>query len=130
MKKERVWTFPRKISTLTQPCRRGILTRPQVGDFEVAIAVFTLGINNGLRIGDLLKLRVFQVKELQPGETVTIIEEKTGKKNVVMINKEVRRALAVYLDSVKAADSDFLFKSRIGSNKALNKSYVNSLIKT
>jgi hypothetical protein len=36
MKKEKIWIFQPRISTLT-PCRRGILTRPQVGDFNLAI---------------------------------------------------------------------------------------------
>jgi hypothetical protein len=42
MKKEKAWTFPLKISTLTLPCRRGILTRPQVGYFQVAIRAIGL----------------------------------------------------------------------------------------
>ena len=37
MKKEKTWTSERIISTLFLDCRRGILTRPQVGDFQVAI---------------------------------------------------------------------------------------------
>ena len=93
------------------------------------LLLFTLGINNGLRIGDLLKLKVEDVKNLQPGDTFTITEQKTKKSNVVMINKEVRRTLAVYLDEVKPNDEDYLFKSRIGQNQPLNKSYVNSLVK-
>jgi integrase len=93
------------------------------------LLLFTLGINNGLRIGDLLRLKVQDVKELQPGETFTITEQKTGKPNVLMINKEVRRGLAVYLDALKPNDQDYLFKSRKGENQPLNRSYVNSLIK-
>jgi integrase len=93
------------------------------------LLLFTLGINNGLRIGDLLKLKVQDVKDLQPGEGFTIKEQKTNKSNIVMVNKEVRRTLAVYLDEVKPNDEDFLFKSRIGKNQPLNKSYVNSLVK-
>ena len=69
------------------------------------------------------------VKDLQPGEGFTIKEQKTNKSNIVMINKEVRRALAVYLDEVKPNDEDYLFKSRIGQNQPLNRSYVNSLVK-
>jgi integrase len=93
------------------------------------LLLFTLGINNGLRIGDLLRLKVGDVKDLQPGETFRIIEEKTGKPNILMINKEVRRVLAVYLDALKPDDEHFLFKSRKGENRALDRSYVNSLVK-
>lgn len=93
------------------------------------LLLFTLGINNGLRIGDLLKLRVEDVKDLQPGETFQIKEQKTKKSNVVMINKEVRRTLAIYLDELNPNDGDYLFRSRKGENNSLNKSYVNSLVK-
>ena len=93
------------------------------------LLLFTLGINNGLRIGDLLKLKVQDVKDLQPGEGFTIKEQKTNKSNIVMINKEVRRTLAVYLDEIQPNDEDYLFKSRIGQNQPLNRSYVNSLVK-
>jgi integrase len=74
-------------------------------------------------------LKVEDVKNLQPGDTFTITEQKTKKSNVVMINKEVRRILAVYLDELKPNDGDYLFKSRKGLNEPLNKSYVNSLVK-
>lgn len=53
MKKERVWIFLLKISTLTSPCRRGILTRPQVGYFQVAIGACDMDLHtlHALRVG-------------------------------------------------------------------------------
>ena len=76
-----------------------------------------------------MKLKVEDVKDLKPGETFQIQEQKTKKSNVVMINKEVRRNLAVYLDELNPNEGDFLFKSRKGRNQPLNKSYVNALVK-
>ena len=93
------------------------------------LLLFSLGINNGLRIGDLLRLKVKDVMNCQAGESFTITEEKTKKSNHVMINKEVYRALVLYIDAVRPDPDHFLFKSRNGSNKALNRSYVNSLVK-
>lgn len=46
------------------------------------LLLFTIGINNGLRIGDLLKLTFGDVIDLRPGEILTIREQKTGKPNV------------------------------------------------
>ena len=43
--------------------------------------LFTLGVNNGLRISDLLGLKVQDVKGLKVGETVKLREQKTGKAN-------------------------------------------------
>ncbi|MFN2344012.1 MAG: site-specific integrase, partial [Desulfonatronovibrio sp.] len=57
------------------------------------LLLFTMGINNGLRIGDILKLKVKQVQGLKPGEVLRIREQKTDKDNVLLINKSVHRAL-------------------------------------
>ncbi|MBF0233377.1 MAG: site-specific integrase, partial [Desulfamplus sp.] len=51
--------------------------------------LFLMGINNGLRVGDLLKLKVRQVRGLSAGDSLTIVEGKTGKSNVLAINKTV-----------------------------------------
>jgi integrase len=93
------------------------------------LLLFTLGINNGLRTGDLLKLRVWQVRLLKPGQSINIREDKTGKDNVLMINKCVHRALQGYLASTNPKDSDFLFASRTGG-KAITIQRVNQMIKS
>ena len=45
--------------------------------------LFTLGVNNGLRTGDLLRLKVKHVKDLKTGDTFEITESKTGKKKCI-----------------------------------------------
>ena len=89
----------------------------------------TLGVNNGLRISDLLGLRVGDVRELEIGQTLDILETKTGKMNVLMVNKETRKVLDVYLDEADPGDEEFLFKSRKGVNCPITKSYVNQKVK-
>jgi len=79
--------------------------------------LFLMGINNGLRIGDMLSTRVSDVKGLKVGDTVSIIEQKTGKPNILMINKSVHDALILYFNSTSLKDDDYLFKSR---NKGIN----------
>jgi integrase len=88
-----------------------------------------MGINNGLRVGDLLSLKVGQVRDLRPGELLYINEQKTGKPNVLMINKSVHKALRKYLDELKPKDNDYLFKSRKGQNKPITVSNANLLLK-
>jgi len=51
------------------------------------LALFTLGINTNLRAVDLLKIRVAQVKNLKPLESVELKEQKTGKLKRVTLNK-------------------------------------------
>jgi integrase len=90
--------------------------------------LFTIGVNNGLRIGDLLRLKVKDVQHLKVGHHITIRESKTKKDNILVVNKAVYKALRNYLDAVKPDENDFLFVSRTG-NKALTVQAVNQLIK-
>ena len=93
------------------------------------LLLFTLGINNGLRISDLLKLKVADVKDLEPGETLKIKEQKTGKINVLMINKSVYKVLREYFSKEDIGHDDYLFKSRNGKNKPLARETVNKMVK-
>ncbi|EFI32752.1 integrase family protein [Desulfonatronospira thiodismutans ASO3-1] len=90
--------------------------------------LFTMGINNGLRIGDLLQLKVRDVQGVKPGDTIRVKEQKTGKPNVLVINKATHKALQTYLSQTLAEPEDFLFKSQKG-NTPLTVSYANRLIK-
>lgn len=90
--------------------------------------LFTLGINNGLRISDLLKLKVGDVRHLKPGEYITIKEQKTGKPNVLMVNKAAHKALQRYFEQFDPDDEEYLFKSRKGDNKPLDGKSVHKLI--
>ena len=45
--------------------------------------LFIMGINNGLRAGDLIKLKVKDIQHLKLGDTLTIKESKTGKDNIL-----------------------------------------------
>jgi len=91
--------------------------------------LFIMGINNGLRAGDLLKLRVSDVKDLKQGGELHIKEGKTGKNNVLAINKTVYKALKHYLDVISPDDDDYLFKSRKGENNPITIQAVNNYIK-
>jgi integrase len=93
------------------------------------LLLFTMGINNGLRIGDLLKLKVADVKDLKAGESLTIREQKTGKDNVLMVNKGVHSVLQDYLSEGQLSDDDYLFQSRKGNNSPLTVSSVNRMVK-
>jgi integrase len=94
------------------------------------LLLFTIGINNGLRAGDLLKLRVGQLRGLKIGDTLPIREGKTGKLNIVMVNKSVYKALIKYFEEVDLSDEDFLFKSRKGQNQPITVTNANLIIKS
>ena len=90
--------------------------------------LFIMGINNGLRAGDLVKLKVKQVRYLKVGDTLTIKEGKTGKDNILVINKTVYKALQNYLDTVQPDDDAYLFASRKGDSH-LQSQAVSKLVK-
>lgn len=73
----------------------------------------TLGVSFGLRISDLLTIRVGDIR----GKKVfKIVEQKTGKVREITINKKVANAAK----ALKGADSDYVFASRKGANKPIS----------
>src|SRR5690625_5074788 len=72
------------------------------------LLMFTIGINSGLRISDILPLKIGQVR----GQTeLTIREGKTGKTKTFRFNQAIIDAAAELIPN-GAADSDYLFPSR------------------
>ncbi|MEI8226290.1 MAG: tyrosine-type recombinase/integrase [Bacteroidota bacterium] len=93
--------------------------------------LFVMGTNNGLRTGDLLKLKVSDVRNMKIGDTLIIREGKTGKRNILVMNKSIHKSLQTYLEKVRPGDDTFLFRSRkIGKgDKAVTIQCVNNMVK-
>jgi len=86
--------------------------------------LFTLGINTGLRVSDLLSLRFNDVVTEKGNikESIYIREVKAGKEKVFSINKTAKEAIKEYLNSLEYHEPKwFLFKSKKGENKAISK---------
>jgi len=71
--------------------------------------LFCMGINTGLRISDILKLTVADVRGK---DTYTLTEQKTGKIRKINLHA-VKDDITRYTASMN--DTDYLFKSRIGN---------------
>lgn len=80
-------------------------------------SLFILGINSGLRISDLLKLKVEDVKGK---ERITIREQKTDKLKDFPLSDTCKKAIDDYLKS-SHMESGALFRSREGENKAITR---------
>ena len=91
--------------------------------------LFILGINNGLRMIDLVRIKYHQVEGLKPGAVIKIVESKTGKTNVLVINKSVHKGLQLYIKEVNPDPDDYLFKSRKGNGHISSQS-VGRLIRS
>jgi len=74
--------------------------------------LFVFGINSGLRIGDILSLKLADVKNGQGNlrDYLTIKEQKTGKTRKVHFNNQIKEALNHYLKKTDIFDLDrYLF---------------------
>ncbi len=79
--------------------------------------LFILGLYTGLRISDLLSLRVKDVADRKGSRVVirdriALREKKTGKAKVILLNKEARSALRKYLNALQVSDDAPVFMSR------------------
>jgi len=80
--------------------------------------LFVMGINIGVRIGDLIKLKTFHVESLH----LTLIEEKRAKERVYLINTQLRKDIDEYIAKMSLGPNDYLFQSRKGENQHLSRS--------
>ncbi|MFE9076916.1 tyrosine-type recombinase/integrase [Bacillus mobilis] len=98
-----------------QPIRR----KEQIEDMKWALRrhcserdyiMFLMGINTGLRVGDLLKLKT---KDVKKKKKFTIQEGKTKKSKTIIFSEKIYNEIQEY---VKSVDSEWLFPSRKGDN--------------
>lgn len=81
--------------------------------------LFTVGINSGLRISDLLSLKLSDVTDAKGKlkDRISITEKKTGKTKDFPISKTAADALKAHLSGMHSLDDRdaFLFPSRQGN---------------
>lgn len=94
------------------------------------LALFTLGINTPLRVSDLLKLTYGKVVGLAPGDSLVIIEKRTGRRLRIGFNRACCEAVTNLIAGAQKIPSptSFLFASRRGA--VLLPSSVHRLVKS
>ncbi|MBB6216643.1 integrase [Anaerosolibacter carboniphilus] len=78
--------------------------------------LFVVGINTGLRISDILNLRVYHVRNRTH---ITIKEKKTGKEKRFLINHQLRKDFEKYIFNMQ--DIEYIFQSRKGQNRPISR---------
>ena len=78
--------------------------------------MFVIGINTGLRISDILSLKVSDIKDKSH---ITITEIKTKKNKRFLINSQLKQDIDKYINNM--SDDDYLFQSQKGNNKAISR---------
>lgn len=82
------------------------------------------GLNSGLRVSDLLALKV---KDVNGDGYIRIKEKKTSKAKKFIINTALMSVLIPYIKDMQG--DDFLFQSRIGVNKPITRAMAHKIIK-
>ncbi len=94
--------------------------------------LFVFGINSGLRIGDLLSLKLGDIKDSRGNlkDDLDIREQKTGKTRKVFFNKQIKEALNHYLKKTDIFDLDqYLFTKHLSKkNKPITRVRAYQLI--
>ena len=87
--------------------------------------LFVVGINIGLRINDILKLKVKDLIRTNGNATkdyVTIQEIKTSKTKKFYLGDIVKKAIETYIKETPGImEDDFVFKSRKGDNTPITR---------
>jgi len=85
--------------------------------------LFLVGINSGLRISDILPLRVKDAKR----PYFNLRETKTNKEKRIDMTSELRREFVSFINGRE--DHEFLFASRKGINKPITRSAAYKILK-
>lgn len=78
--------------------------------------LFIMGINTGLRISDLLKLKVSDIREKFH---IVITEKKTGKEKKFVLNDQVREVVDTFI--TLKDDDEYLFQSKKNRSKGIDR---------
>lgn len=78
--------------------------------------LFIVGINTGLRISDILNLKVYDVRDRSH---ITIKERKTGKEKRFLINSQLRKDIEKFISDMN--NEEYIFQSRKGKNRPISR---------
>ena len=81
--------------------------------------LLSFGLNTGLRISDILRLKVediFDFKNRVMKDHIEIKEKKTGKTIIIKINEVLKKDIRTYFRECGRICGKFLFESRKGTN--------------
>lgn len=85
--------------------------------------MYMIGIYSGLRISDILKLKV---RDVRGKDQIKMREKKTGKEKLFPINTELYKALEEYCRDKK--DFDYIIPSARATDKAVSREYAYRVI--
>lgn len=85
--------------------------------------MFMVGINAGLRVSDILQLKVRNVR----GSHIKIREQKTQKYKNIAINPALKKALEPFIRNRR--NDEYLIRSRQGDNRPISRQRAYSILR-
>ena len=115
------------ITNIVEPIRDKDLIS-DIADFlreksERDFVMFMFGIYSGLRISDILK---FKVRDIRDKDYIIMREKKTNKERRFPINDEIKPILRDYIEGKK--DYEYLFRSRKGRNEPITRQQAYNIL--
>lgn len=95
-------------------------------DSERNYMLFSLGINTGLRISDILPLKKVDVFNRTH---IVVVEKKTKKRKMLQITPQLQREIRKYCRNLNLGDDDYLFQSRQGDNQPITRSMAYKILR-
>lgn len=90
---------------------------------ERNLMLFITGINSGLRISDILQLRVSDTKR----KYFNLTEIKTGKRKRIEMTPALQKDFKAFTEGME--DHEYLFQSREGINKPITRSMAYKILR-
>lgn len=85
--------------------------------------IYAVGIYTGLRISDILNLRV---RDVRAKENIILYERKTGKEKFIPINRFLKKVLNQFIDGRR--DYEYLFLSPKPPNRPISRQQVYNIL--
>lgn len=103
----------------TKPLPEEVIQKIKVHlkDDPRSLAYFVISVNSGIRVGDLLAMRMEHLTWADGLATLEWREQKTGKRRIVPLNKVGSDALAGWL-AVRPGKTEFLFEGARGQMRS------------
>lgn len=95
-------------------------------------SMIVLGLNTALRINDLLLLKwedVYNFKKDNFRSHLLVFEQKTGKKNYILLNDSAKNALNLHFAMRSPRKTDYIFTKNTDYSRPLSRSQAYRIIK-
>lgn len=93
---------------------------------EKLYIMYLIGIYSGIRITDILDIKVRSVRNK---DVIRIVEKKTKKLNAFPVNKFLKKELNRYIDDNYLEDYDYLIQREQGHNDRISRQYAHKVMK-